>query len=136
VCAPLLRSLSLFVILTTPLAASDSWSSASFSADPGALRQAADAVKAEKHTPVTVLLNDVILAFDAEGRTTQTNHLIYRIDNQEGIQDWAEISEQWEAWHQSKPEIKARVITTDGAVHWIDAKTLSDVPVHADAPDM
>jgi len=132
----LLRCLSTLALLTAPVAASDIWSGPSFSADPAALRQAADAITAEKHSPATVLLNDVQIRFDADGRMVQTNHLIYRIESQAGVQNWAEISGQWEAWHQSKPEIKARVITTDGAIHWIDVKTLNDVPVHADAPDM
>ena len=35
-----------------------------------------------------------------------------------------------------KAGIKARVITTDGAVHWLDPKTLNDVPVHQNEPDM
>jgi len=128
--------LSTLALLTAPLRGSDVWSGASFSAEPAALRQAADAIPAEKHSPATVMLNDVVMSFDSSGKSVQTNHLIYRVENQEGVQNWAEISGQWEAWHQSKPEIKARVITTDGAVHWIDAKTLNDVPVHADAPDM
>ena len=132
----LLRRLFVFCLLALPVAASDIWSGPAFSADPAALRQAADAVKAGKHDPVTVLLNDISLSFDAAGKAVQTNHLIYRIENEDGVQNWADISGQWEAWHQSKPEIKARVITADGTVHSIDPKTLNDVPVHADAPDM
>jgi tetratricopeptide (TPR) repeat protein len=130
-----LRLLSCFILLVLPLAASDIWSGPSFSADAAALRQAADAIKAGKHDPVTVLLNDISLSFDASGKVVQTNHLIYRIENEEGVQDWAEVSGQWEAWHQSKPEIKARVIANDATVHWIDSKTMNDVPVHADVPE-
>jgi len=132
----LIRLAAAFVLFVTPLAAADVWSGAPFSADPLALRQAADAVKAGKHQPVTVLLNDLHFTFDEAGRCVESNHVIYRIEDQGGIQSWADISGQWEAWHQSKPEIKARVITADGAVHWIDPKTLNDVPVHEDAPDL
>ncbi len=130
------RQMILLIFLAAPLGATDIWSGPSFSIDPATLRQAADAVKPAKHKEVTVLLNDVRFTYDEAGRSVETNHVIYRIENEEGVQNWAEVSGQWEAWHQSKPEIKARVITTDGAVHWIDPKTLSDVPVHENAPEM
>lgn len=132
----LLRQAIAFVLFALPVFASDVWSSAPFSADPADLRRAADAVTMAKHSPVTVLLNDLHFTFDAVGKCTESNHLIYRIEDQEGVQNWADVSGQWEAWHQSKPEIKARVITSDNAVHWIDLKTLNDVPVHEDAPDL
>ena len=132
----LIRLAAAFVLFVTPLAAADVWSGAPFSADPVALRLAADAVKAGQHQPVTVLLDDLHFAFDEAGRCVESNHMIYRIEDQDGIENWADTSGQWEAWHQSKPEIKARVITAEGAVHWIDPKTLNDVPVHENAPDL
>jgi tetratricopeptide (TPR) repeat protein len=128
----------IFVLLSLGprLSASEVWSAAAFSADPAYLRQAADTVKAEKNSEATVLLNDLHFSFDETGKLVQTHHLIYRIENQQGVEGWAETSGQWEAWHQSRPEIKARVITPDGAVHWLDLKTLNDVPVHEDEPDI
>lgn len=125
-----------FGALVTPLAAVDIWSGPPFSADAAALRHAADAVKAGKHQPVTGLLNDLHFTFDGAGRCVESNHVIYRIEDQEGVHNWADVSGQWEAWHQSKPQIKARVIAADGAVHWMDPNTLNDVPIHEDAPDL
>src|SRR5205814_4019874 len=83
----------------------------------------------------TVFLNDANLNFNEAGKLVETRHLIYRIESQKGVENWAETSGQWDAWHQSKPDIKARVITSDGAVHWLDQRTLSDIPVHEDEPD-
>jgi tetratricopeptide (TPR) repeat protein len=116
--------------------ATDIWSAPSFSTDPAALRQAAQVIQAEKQTEATVLLNDVQFTFDEAGRVIQTRHLIYRVENQSGVEDWAETSGRWEAWHQARPEIKARVISPDDSVHWLDQNTLSDVPVHKNAPDV
>ncbi len=124
------------LLLATRAVATDIWSSPAFSADPSASRHEAETVKAAKHSDATVLLNDLQFNFDETGKLVETRHLIYRIENQEGVENWAETSGHWEAWHQAKPEIKARVITTDGAVHWLDPKTLNDVPIHEDAPDM
>lgn len=122
--------------ITTQVSASDVWFAPAFTVDPAALREAARSVEAGKHNEATVLLNDVQFAFDETGKLVERRHLIYRIENQEGVQNWAETSGRWEAWHQSRPEIKARVITTEGAVHWLDPKTLNDVPVHENAPDL
>jgi len=130
------RQIAVLIFLAAPLSATDPLSGPSFSVDPGALRQAADAIKPGKHDEATVLLNDVQFTFDAAGRSVETNHLIFRVDTQQGVENWAEVSGEWESWHQSKPEIKARVITVDGTVHWLDGKTLTDVPVHENAPDL
>lgn len=133
----MLRHAGLAVLFIAPqLLAADIWSGPSFSADASALRQAADQVKPGKHRPATVLLNDMHFSFDVAGRFVETRHVIYRVENEQGVENWSETSGQWEAWHQSKPEIKARVITNDGAEHWIDPKTLNDFPVHEDAPDL
>ena len=120
----------------TATRAADVWSGPAFSADPAALRHAAQGVAADTHSEVTVLLSDAHFTFDETGKMVESRHLIYRIENQKGVEDWAETSGRWEAWHQSKPEVKARVITSEDAVHWLDPKTLSDVPVHENAPDL
>ncbi|HVJ05441.1 MAG TPA: DUF3857 domain-containing protein [Candidatus Saccharimonadales bacterium] len=122
--------------IATQLSATDIWGRPAFTADAEALRQAAEVVKPEKHTDATVLLNDLHLTLDEFGRVTESRRLIYRIETQAGVENWAETSGRWEAWHQSKPEFKARVITLEGTEHWLDPKTLTDVPVHTDAPEM
>jgi Flp pilus assembly protein TadD/transglutaminase-like putative cysteine protease len=125
------------LLLTIPssLHADEIWNAASFSASPGALQQAAASVKAEKDTVATILVHDERYTYDREGKSVETYHTIYRIENEEGVSGWAEASAQWDPWHQSKPEIRARVITTEGAEHILDLKTLNDVPAHENSPD-
>jgi tetratricopeptide (TPR) repeat protein len=106
-----------------------------FTADVSTLQRFGETVKAGKHAEATVFLNDVNLNFNEAGELVETRHLIYRIESQEGVENWSETSGQWDGWHQAKPDIKARVITSDGAVHWLDPRTLSDIPVHEDEPD-
>src|SRR5882672_6711999 len=124
-----------FFLLATPIWAADVWNAPAFSASPEALRQAAASVKVEKGGDVTILLNDDRFTFDREGRVVESFHSIYRIENEDGVKGWAETSSRWEPWHQSKPEIRARVITSDGAVHPLDPKTLTDVPAHENSPE-
>ena len=123
------------LFLAAQVSAAEVWSSPAFTTDAATLRQAADMVKTESHSEATVLLHNVRLSFDEAGKLVETRHLIYRIENQDGVENWAETSGRWEAWHQSRPEIKARVIASDGTVHWLDAKTLNDLPVHEDDPN-
>jgi transglutaminase-like putative cysteine protease/Tfp pilus assembly protein PilF len=116
--------------------AEDVWDGPAFSAAPDALRQAAADIKSAKDTVVTVLLNEQRMAFDFEGKSVETRHMIYRIESEAGVKGWAETSTRWEPWRQERPQIKARVITSDGAVHVLDPKTLNDVPVHESDPDL
>src|SRR6516162_2721393 len=99
-----------FLSVAMRVNAIDVWDSPAFTIDPLVLRQAAQAIKAGSGSEATVLLNELHFKFDEDGKTLETHHLIYRIENQDGVKDWAETSGQWEAWHQNKPEIKARVI--------------------------
>ena len=111
------------------------WGRAAFSAGPEELQQAAAAIKAGKDADVTMLLHEEHYSFDRDGKELQAYHTIYRIENEEGVSGWDEISADWEPWHQAKPEIRARVITPDGVVHNLDLKTLNNMPVHEDSPD-
>jgi tetratricopeptide (TPR) repeat protein len=124
------------VSTVTTVSATDIWDGLPFAADPAALRQAAEEIAPEKHTDATVLLSDLQFTFDETGKLIERRHLIYRIENHDGVKSWAETSGRWEAWHQAKPEIKARVLTNEGAVHWLDQNTLNDFPVEENEPDV
>ena len=128
----------LFCVITSPtvLCAQDVWSKPAFANDSDALRRAAAEIKADKDAEATVLLSEYKITFDAAGKMVKKSHLIYRIETQDGVENWAEVRSNWEPWYQAKPEIKARVITSDGVVHWLDPKTLNDLPVHENQPDL
>jgi tetratricopeptide (TPR) repeat protein len=127
---------ALFLMFPALGVAADVWDGSAFSSSPEALRLAAVAIKADKYAYATMLLNDIQFTYDAQGRSVQVWHRIYRIENEEGVRNWAEVSSSWEPWHQSRPEINARVLTSDGTSHQLDRKTLNDVPVHEDTPEI
>jgi Flp pilus assembly protein TadD/transglutaminase-like putative cysteine protease len=126
---------ALLLAIPSLLRADEIWNTSAFSASPGALQQAAATVKADKEAVATILVHDEHYTYDREGKSVETYHTIYRVENEEGVSGWAETSAQWDPWHQSKPEIRARVITADGAEHVLDLKTLNDVPAHENSPD-
>ncbi len=134
---PASRNIVCFLLLTIPLLlhADEIWNGPAFSASAAALQRASASVQPDKDGNAIILLREERYTYDRQGRAIETYRTIYRIENDEGVSNWAEISAQWEPWHQSKPEIRARVITTDGVEHTLDLKTLNDVPVHEDSPD-
>ena len=90
------------------------------------LLQAASAIKRERATDVVVLLDERSFVFDEQHRVTRTSRLIYRVDSPDGVENWAASSAHWQPWHQARPTIRARVITTDGREHQLDQNLLTD----------
>jgi tetratricopeptide (TPR) repeat protein len=126
----------LFLMFPALGVAADVWDGSAFSSSPEALRLAAAAIKPDKDAQATMFLNHIQFTFDAQGRSVATWHRIYRIENEEGAKNWDNVSSSWEPWRQSRPEIKVRVMASDGTVHQLDAKTLNDVPVHESDTDI
>ncbi len=93
------------------------------------------AIKADKDADATILLNHIQFTLIPRPPRLKA-YRIYRIENGEGVKNWAETSSSWEPWRQNKPEIKARVVALDGTVHQLDPKTLNDVPIQEDTPDL
>ena len=121
---------------TTPPAAVAPWEAAPFTAGPGAVALAAAQVKSEEGDDAVVLLMEVSYSYDAAGRETYSQRLIYRLLSANAHESWSTVEESWEPWHQARPEIRARVITPDGAEHPLDPTTITESSASRDAPDM
>ncbi len=104
-----------------------------FPADAVALYKASSEVKTAAGTDVVVLTDEQSYVFDGDGRSVQTQYLLYKVLTQKGAEEWDEVSQDWEPWHQDRPSIQARVITADNAVHTLDPKTIADTPAKEDA---
>jgi len=106
--------------------AADAWDAAAFATPARELLQAAAGVTHERPQPAVVLLDERTFVLDDQHRLTHTQRMIYRVDSPDGVERWAESSAQWQPWHQSRPEIRARVVTTDGHEHQLDQNLLQD----------
>ena len=116
---------------TTGLLAADRvepWNVPHFSVEPKALYSAASANAPAEGTDVVVLNDEESYVFDASGRSVHTEYMIYKVLTQRGAEGWDAVSTGWEPWHEKRPTVKARVITADGTVHELDAKTITDAP--------
>ena len=123
---------SLFVS-SAMFASTQPWEQAAFAADPQAVLSAAKAIEVGKDAEVDVFLAERRYVIDEQGCVTRTTHWVYRVNTNDGVKNWADVSAGWEPWHQVKPEINVRVITPDGGVHMLDTKTLIDAPSRGNA---
>jgi tetratricopeptide (TPR) repeat protein len=117
-------------------ASSSPWQGELFHASPDEVLKAAAAVPATPQTNITVLLDERRIVLDKEQRATLTYHLVYRIENQAGVEAWSSIGAGYSPWFQKKPVMLARIVTEDKHVSMLDEKTLSDAPVHSGEEDM
>jgi tetratricopeptide (TPR) repeat protein len=107
-----------------------------FSASVQDIQKAAAIISPEKFAEATVLFERDAYVLDAHGRVTYRHSIIYRIETKAGVEDWAEISQRWEAWYQKRPEIHARVILPDSSVSQLDQKTITDGPASESEEDV
>jgi tetratricopeptide (TPR) repeat protein len=127
--AIVLRSLALIAMLSTTacVRAAEPWD-APFAGDPRAILEVAKLIPVPDEQMVIVLLEQHRYVIDENGRTLSKVRKVLRIVTGEGVEEWSSIEQEYQPWHESKPEMRARVIGADGAVHWLDGKTIADSP--------
>lgn len=92
------------------------------------LYAAATAVAAPEGTNVVLLEDDESYTFDETGRLTHVGYFVYKVLTQKGAEGWDAFSLGWQPWHQARPEIRVRVITSDLTEHLLDPKTITEAP--------
>ena len=128
-------AIALLAVLAIPAQAvgAQPWDS-HFNSDAAAILNAAAQIQVASDQPVDILLEDYRYDIGPSGRLKETYRKVYRILHQEAIEGWSAAERQYQPWRDSKPVLRARVITSDGAVHDLDPKTIADAPA-ADADD-
>jgi len=116
-------------------AAAEPWEGPAFAASPAEIARAAANVPTGEEG-VTVLLSETRYAYDAAGRETYSQHLVYKIGDASAHESWSAVEEAWSPWRQEIPRLKARVITPDGAEHPLDPATITENGEPAESPDM
>ncbi|HSF39241.1 MAG TPA: DUF3857 domain-containing protein, partial [Thermoanaerobaculia bacterium] len=131
-----ISALLLVALLPAGARASEPWDGPAFAADPKAMVRAAQAVPGEEGEAVVVLLLEAFYRYDEAGRETFSQRIVYRIVAPGAHESWSAVEERWSPWHQARPELHARVITPDGAVHLLDPAVLTENGEAQEAPDM
>jgi hypothetical protein len=118
----------LLILFTVIVHAAQPWDTP-FAKDVRALLTAARAVSVPADSGgVIILLDEQRYTIDAAGRIHSTVRKVYRIVDEDAVDEWSSIQQQYAPWHEGKPEFRARVISADAVEHWLDAKTIGDSP--------
>jgi len=122
-----LAAASLFLTFSLFAAEPQPWDGTPLTADPKAMLAAAEKVPSGEADAV-MLLEEMHYVFDAQGRSTGTERIIYRVVADSAIDEWSTVMAGWAPWYQERPEIVARVIAKDGTVHMLDPKAVTESP--------
>src|SRR5207248_7135733 len=82
-----------------------------------------------ENAAVDILLDEMKFQFDASRRVQKTQRRVYRLLKKEALDEWSVAAAEWSPWHEERPQIKVRVISTDGVPHQLDAGKISEAPV-------
>jgi tetratricopeptide (TPR) repeat protein len=115
--------------------ADEPWEGPAFAAAPAAIARAAAEIPTGEEG-VTVLLSETRYVYDAAGRETYSQRLVYKIGSAAAHESWSTMEEAWSPWRQDTPRLKARVITPDGAEHLLDPATVTENGEPATSADM
>ncbi len=117
------------IIASAPTSrAADPWDTP-FSDNLAAIQEAAGKFQSNKgDTGIIVLFEQHGYVIDSNGRMASTLRKVFRIQNDSDVEDWSSVEQEYEPWHENRPQLRARVITSEGKVHWLDSKTIADSP--------
>jgi tetratricopeptide (TPR) repeat protein/transglutaminase-like putative cysteine protease len=99
-----------------------------FASDVKGILESAKAAPAPADQSVVILLDEQRFSIDRQGRATSTFRKLYRILSQDAVDGWASIEHEYQPWFENRPELRARVITADGAAHTLDPATVAEAP--------
>lgn len=108
------------------LAAEEPWLGAAFAAEPRAMLAAAERLPASPNAPVLVLTEEGTQVLDGAGARTYRYRIVYRVLSPQALESWDSVQATWAPWHEARPELEARVITSEGGVHLLDAATIAE----------
>jgi len=109
---------------------------AEFEGKPAAILAAAANVAPAEGQGAVLLLEEGNFTFDEQGRLTERLRQVVRIVTPAAVDGWSSFETAWAPWYQARPELQARVLTSDGAEHLLDPKTVTDAPLSDDDPDL
>lgn len=107
--------------------ASQPWDTA-FTGSPAAIREAARTLRPGEKSDAIILLDEHRVSIDARQREIRTEHLVFQITGQDAVDDWGTLEFRYSPWYEQRPEIRARVIPSNGEPKWLDVKTIAEAP--------
>ena len=107
------------------------WNAPHFSIPAQDLYRAASLVPVPDSANIVLYADDERFSFDEAGRLTHVGHYIYKVLTSKGAEGWDSLSVGWDAWHEMRPVIRARVIGPDYSEHTLDASAITEEPARS-----
>ena len=101
------------------------WNANHFSVPAKDLYQAASTGITADGANIVLFDDDESFSFDEAGRLTHVGHYIYKVLTSKGAEGWDSLSVGWDAWHEMRPVIRARVIGSDYSEHNFDPRAIT-----------
>ena len=101
----------------------------SFSTPAPELLAAANSIVVPDKAGAIILLDEGSFSFDSNGRCRTRYRMVYRILTEAGLEEFSSMAAEWSPWHEERPILRARVITPDGAEHFLSPENISDSPM-------
>ena len=114
------------------LRAEPPWEGAAFAGTTQAMLDAVKLLPIPEHADVEVLLDETVIRFEADGRRKQEFRQVYRILTEAGVDASGTASIAWAPWHEQRPVMQARVISSDGKEHRLNEGEIVEAPVAQD----
>lgn len=134
--AAFLLAFSLIAIVTMPAQSAPAqparFDGQPFTATAAELTGASSAVSVNREFGAQIFLEEGIYRIAANGTLKYQHRLIYRVDTEDAVKGWAEVSSTWDPWFENQSEIHARVLQPNGTFVELDQKTITDAPVKPD----
>jgi transglutaminase-like putative cysteine protease/tetratricopeptide (TPR) repeat protein len=102
------------------------WQAAAMAAAPERVAAAAHALAPPAGVSRQILLYEQHYRFGADGSLEHRQREVYRLLTVAAVEAGESISADWDAWYQDRPELHARVITSDGVAHVLDPATIEE----------
>ncbi len=119
--------LASIIAFVPQLYAADPWDAA-FTDNTAAILEAAGKIQNKGDAEIIVLLEQHRYVINNDGRIASTLRKVFWMQREDAIEDWSSVEQEYEPWHENRPQLRARVISSEGKVHWLDPKTIDDSP--------
>ncbi len=107
------------------------WAGRAFSANAEVMVKAAEKIPVPEHAEVEYLIDEAFIRIEADGRTTEHLHQVYRVLTEPGIEANSQLSAIWSPWYQKRPKMSARVINGNREETHLIEREISEGPVEA-----
>lgn len=109
------------------------WEKEAFAATPQELLEAVKNLPVDENVGAMVMLEARYYRIKADGGVDFTQRWMYVIQNADAVESWSNTETSWAPWYETRPEIRVRVVNTDGSEVWLAEENIVEVASEANS---